>query len=152
MKKEHLLFIALVIIASATTQTNATLPDFQNRKDTIPAVNFTDTSLIYSEVDEEPKFSRNPKDWVKFMQKNLNAAVPVNNKAPNGTYTVIIEFLVEKDGTTKDFKALTNMGYGMENECLRTLKRSGKWIPAMHNGQPVRYYRKQPITFIVSGK
>lgn len=116
--------------------------------DTIPATPIdADTSIIFTEVDEEPKFKG---DWGKFLMKNLNAEIPVNKRAPNGQYKIIIQFLVEKDGTTKNHEAVTRHGYGMEEECLRVLKSSGNWEPALRDGQPVRYYRKQPITFVIS--
>jgi protein TonB len=71
------------------------------------------------------------------------------NNAPNGKYNVIISHTVEKDGSLTDIKALTNFGYGMEQECLRFFHSSPKWIPAMLNGVPLVSVRKQPITFII---
>lgn len=44
---------------------------------------------------------------------------------------------------------LTNFGFGMEQEVIRTLKLSGTWNPAIQNGRPVKAYRKQPVTFQV---
>lgn len=85
--------------------------------------------------------------WMNYLTKNLNADVPVKRGAPEGTYTVLIQFVVEKDGTLADLKSLTEMGYGMEEEALRILRRSPKWRPAIHFGKPVKAYRIQPITF-----
>ena len=33
---------------------------------------------------------------------------------------------------------------------LRVITKSGKWSPASQDGKPVRAYRKQPLTFLVS--
>lgn len=124
---------------------------YQKTQDTIPATTFNeDTSAIYTKVDVEPKFKGDGKGWQQFLMKTLNAEIPVKKRAKNGQYTVIIQFLVEKDGTTKNHTALTQHGYGMEEECIRALKLSGNWEPALLNGQAVRYYRKQPITFVIS--
>jgi periplasmic protein TonB len=30
---------------------------------------------------------------------------------------------------------------------VRVIKKSGKWTPAIQNGNPVRSYKKQPIIF-----
>jgi hypothetical protein len=54
-----------------------------------------------------------------------------------------------KDGTISDIKTLTNFGYGMEQEVIRTIKLSGLWSPAIQNQRPVKAYRKQPVTFQV---
>ena len=84
------------------------------------------------------------------MAKNLNPDVPVKKRAPEGTYTVIVQFVVNKEGDVTDIKPLTRFGFGMEEEVIRLLKNSPKWIPAIQFGRNVRAYRKQPVTFIVS--
>jgi protein TonB len=88
-------------------------------------------------------------DWEKFLRKNLNGQVPADNGAPEGRYTVIIQFVVDVDGTVSDVKPLTSHGYGMEQEAVRVLRRAMKWEPAFQNKMHVKAYRKQPITFEV---
>jgi hypothetical protein len=38
----------------------------------------------------------------------------------------------------------------MEEEVIRVIERSGKWTPALQNGKPLKAYRKQPITFLLT--
>lgn len=57
-----------------------------------------------------------------ILQSNLNMRVPVNNGVPNGTYTVVIGFVINTDGSLSDFSRLTNVGYGMEEETIRVIK------------------------------
>lgn len=97
------------------------------------------------EVDAKPTV-----DWKKFLERNLNGDVPVENSAPPGRYSVITEFVVDKEGVVSDIRTLTAHGYGMEAEAVRVIKKSDKWIPAIQNGHPVKAYRKQVITFIVN--
>jgi protein TonB len=104
---------------------------------------------IFQKVEVEASFPGKESAWKTYLQTNLRADVPVRKKAKVGTYTVIIQFLVEKDGSLSEFKALTNHGHGMEKEVIRILKKSPKWEPAYQNGRPVRAYRKQPVTFQV---
>jgi hypothetical protein len=104
---------------------------------------------IFTKTEVEPKFNG---DWPAFLMKNLNAKIPAINKAPNGTYTVIVQFIVNVDGTLSDMKALTEHGHGMEDEVFRVLKVSPNWLPAVQNGKKVRVYHKQPITFVVTEK
>ncbi|MFM6923999.1 MAG: energy transducer TonB, partial [Ferruginibacter sp.] len=82
-------------------------------------------------------------------RKNLNADVPVDHDSPSGKYTTVIKFVVSRDGTLSDIAAETNLGYGMEEEVLRIIKRSGRWIPAEQNHRKVNAYRRQPVTFVV---
>ena len=98
----------------------------------------------------EAKFSGGAKAWNYFIEKNLNAQVPWENGAPPGEYHVIVSFVVEKDGTVGEVKALNDPGYGTAEEAIRVFKKSPKWIPAIQDGLPVRYRQKQAMTFYVS--
>ena len=89
------------------------------------------------------------KEWRKHLERNINGQVPVDNGAPVGTYTTVIQFLVNTDGTTSEFKSLTNQGYGMEEEALRVIQNAQHWEPAVVNGKKVSAYKKQPVTFII---
>ena len=88
-------------------------------------------------------------DWVKFLTRNLNANTPVDNGAPTGRYTIIIQFVVDKEGNLSDIIAVTNYGYGMEQEAIRVLKKAKGWKPGIQNGHEVKSWHKQPITFVV---
>lgn len=103
----------------------------------------------FAAVEVEASYPGSSEAWQKFLQKNLNSNVPNKNNAPIGKYTAVVSFMVDKDGLPASIKPVTNFGYGMEEELLRVIERSGKWSPAMQNGKPVKAYRKQPITFLL---
>lgn len=88
-------------------------------------------------------------DWVKFLRRNLDPETPIRNNAPAGRYTVVVQFVVDKEGNVSDIKTLTSHGYGLEAEAIRVLKKAPKWKPAIQNGYEVKAYRKQMITFDV---
>ena len=79
--------------------------------------------------------------------RNLNAQTPIDNNAPPGNYKVIMQFAVDIAGTVSEIKALSNHGYGLEQEAIRVLKKATKWEPAIQNGRKVKAYRMQSITF-----
>lgn len=101
-------------------------------------------------INREASFSNDKSAWSRYLEKNLRSDVPVRNKAPLGAYTVYISFVVEKDGTLSDITPKTSYGYGMEQEVIRLLKKSSKWVPAYQHGKNVRAYRLQPVTFMVT--
>ena len=110
----------------------------------------TDYDQTFTKVEVEAAFPGGAGAWAKYVQRSLNANVPIDNEAPSGSYQVVVQFIVDKEGNVSDVKSLTNHGYGMEEEAVRVIKRGPKWTPAIQNGRNVRAYRKQPITFIVS--
>ena len=107
------------------------------------------TDNIFSKVEVEADFKGGNDAWIKFLKKNLNGDIPVDNGAPTGRYTVLVKFVVSKDGSVSNIKALTKNGYGTEEEVVRIIEKSGQWTPAIQNGKPVNAYRRQPITFLV---
>jgi hypothetical protein len=110
-----------------------------------------DTSLrIVEKVEIEASFPGGVQAWRKFLEMNLNPMIPVDNGAPSGRYMVIVQFIVNKEGGISDIKPLTKEGYGMEQEVVRIMSKSGSWTPAIMNGKPVNAYRKQPVTFMTS--
>jgi protein TonB len=104
----------------------------------------SDDPFVSVEIDA--KFNGN---WKSFLERNLNGNVPLDNNAAPGRYSVVIQFVVDKEGTVSDIKPLTNHGYGMEAEAVRVLRKADKWEPAIQNGQKVKAYRKQVIVFEV---
>jgi periplasmic protein TonB len=104
---------------------------------------------IFEKVEIEARV--NMQAWRKHLENNLlpyieNAAR--RNMKP-GQYTVNIRFLVEKDGSISDVKALNDPGFGLAQGAVRVVRTGPKWDAGEVNGRKVRSYHTQPITFII---
>lgn len=106
-----------------------------------------DENKIFEKVEVEASFPGGDGAWRKFLERNLRGDVASENGAPAGTYTVVVQFVVDKEGNVSDVKPLTSHGYGMEDEAVRVIKKGPQWKPAIQNGRNVKAYRRQPITF-----
>jgi hypothetical protein len=104
---------------------------------------------VFDKVDIEAKYPGGDKQWRMFLEKNLNGNIPIDNGAPAGIYTVVVQFVVSKDGSISAIKPLTDYGYGTEKEVVRVISKGPKWEPAIQDGRMVMAYRKQPVTFMV---
>jgi len=111
-----------------------------------------DDNQIFTKVEQDAQFPGGDAAWKRYLERNLNASAPIDNGAPEGTYTVIVKFIVSKDGSISDVAAETNFGYGMEEEAVRAIKNGPNWKPGLQNGRNVNSYRRQPITFVVEGQ
>lgn len=109
-----------------------------------------DENKVFEKVEVEAGFPGGENQWRKYLERNLDANSPVENGAPEGSYTVVIQFIVDKEGNISDVRPITSHGYGMEDEAVKVIKKGPKWIPAIQNGRNVKAYRKQPITFVVA--
>jgi len=136
MKQPLLIFCFLLGINSSFGQT-------------VVQGNEKDERIVFVKVEIEAQFPGGDKAWGLFLQKNLNAAVPINNGAKQGRYTVITKFIVNKDSTLTDIVCENDPGYGICQEAIRIIKLTEKWEPAIQNGRVVNSYRRQPFTFVV---
>jgi periplasmic protein TonB len=139
-----------VLAKSMPVIKNVCEPGF--KKDTIPSKTNSGELKIFEKVEVEAYFPGDEKGWYTYLRQNLNPLAPVDKGAPEGTYNVIIQFIVDKDGHLSDITPLTAHGYGMEAEVVRILEKSPPWIPATQNGKKLRAIRKQHITFYVEAE
>ena len=111
-----------------------------------------DEGKIFTKVEVEAGFPGGDAAWRNYLQKNLNTEVPADNGAGEGTYTVIVKFVVSKDGSLSDITCESDPGFGVCEEAKRVIKRTKNWTPAIQNGRNVNAYRRQPITFLVQAQ
>lgn len=109
-----------------------------------------DYDKVFTVVQIAAEFPGGLAAWQKYLERNLNRDLPVDNGAPPGKYTVTVSFIVDKTGVISDVKAENNPGYGTADEAVRVIRKGPNWKPAVQNGRNVIYRHKQKITFEVS--
>lgn len=82
----------------------------------------------------------------QFLKRNLN--YPPEAKQAKLEGTIIITFVVEKDGTVSTIEVRNDIGGGCADEAIRLISSFPKFIPGQNEaGVPIRVKFKQPITF-----
>lgn len=109
-----------------------------------------DIDKEFTTVQIEAQFPGGIEGWRRFLERNLNKDIASENGAPAADYSVIISFIVNKDGIISDVRAENDPGYGTKAEAIRVIQKSTRWTPAIQNGRNVIYRQKQKITFRVS--
>jgi protein TonB len=95
-------------------------------------------------VEIESEFPGGGPAWFEFLNKHLKYPKKAWKYEIQGV--VVLQFIVDRDGSISDMKALTGDPL-LQEAALKALSKSPKWKPATINGRPVRSYKKQPITF-----
>ena len=62
----------------------------------------TNYDQTFTKVEVEASYEG---DWGKYLQSNIERSTPVDNGAPAGSYTVVVQFIVDKEGNISDVKA-----------------------------------------------
>lgn len=102
---------------------------------------------IYTIVDETPKPIGGFSAYYDYLDKNLKYPESLRNQSIEGT--VIIQFVIEKDGSFSNFKTLKGINPGLDKEALRVLKASNtiKWTRGKNLGKVVRTIVTVPVKF-----
>jgi antitoxin component YwqK of YwqJK toxin-antitoxin module len=103
-------------------------------------------------VEREAQFPGGMEGWKMYLERNLNANVAANDKAPTGVYTVKLQFIIDKEGKVSNVKAISVPGLcpscGYEAE--KIIRRGPNWTCAIQNGKPVIYQAIQYVSFQVA--
>jgi protein TonB len=91
-------------------------------------------------VDVMPEFPGGIKKFLEYVGNNFE------KPEIDETVTILMSFVIEKDGSMTDIKVLRNPGYGLDKEAIRVLKsQRTKWKAGIKNGQPIRVLYTLPI-------
>ena len=98
-----------------------------------------DWNKVFTKVEIESGYPGGLPAWQRFLNRNLRPSEEAQG-------TVVVQFIVDKEGNVTNVEAVSGPDE-LRSEAVRVIKKSGKWTPAIQNGQPVRSYKKQPIIF-----
>jgi protein TonB len=100
---------------------------------------------IFTSVEVTPEFPGGIEKFYAYLGKAIN--YPAVARENNVSGRVIVTFVVERDGSLTDVKALRGPGSGLEEEAVRAVKKSPKWRPGKQNGREVRVQYTVPVVF-----
>ncbi len=100
---------------------------------------------IYVEVEVAPQFPGGKAEMYKWLSKNLR--YPENAAKNNVQGRVIVQFVVEKDGSVGEVKVVRGKDPELDAEAIRVVKSMPNFIPGTMNGEPVRVWYTMPIMF-----
>ncbi|MBK6373197.1 MAG: energy transducer TonB [Saprospiraceae bacterium] len=107
---------------------------------------YLEENQIYSSVDVQPEFPGGNDALYKYVGANLK--YPAAAKENNITGKVIVQFIIEKDGTISTPTIIRDeVGYGATDEVLRILKGMPSWKAGQQDGKIVRVQYTLPVKF-----
>lgn len=101
-----------------------------------------DDKTIFTAVEIESTYPAGMPAWLRFLSKNFHVPDEAVDNRIDGT--VVVQFVVDKEGNVSDVKAVSGPEL-LQAEAVRVIKKSGKWTAAIQNGRKVNSYKRQPI-------
>jgi TonB family protein len=102
------------------------------------------SNYVYSLVDEMPAFPTGFDGLQDFVRKNRVTSLLVHNTKP---YRVVIEVIIEKDGSITNARIAKSIDPLHDEDALRIVGIMPKWIPAKQNGKTVRCKVYIPVSY-----
>jgi len=105
---------------------------------------YNEYNKIFTKSEIEAQYPGDKNAWNRYLEKNLRNPVDASGKNIEGV--VEVQFIVDKGGISSDYRA-TGGNSALQAEAIRLITKSGKWAPAVQNGQLVKAYKKKTIAF-----
>lgn len=96
-------------------------------------------------VDEKPSFPGGESTMKSYLNSNVKYPDVAQENGVQGR--VIVESIIEKDGSMSDVKVIRSVDPSLDREALRVVKAMPKWTPAKLKGIPVRTKCTTPVVF-----
>lgn len=107
------------------------------------------TGEVYNVVEEQPEFPGGMGELMKFLQVNIRYPKEAQAKGIQGR--VIVQFVVNSDGSICDEKLIKSVDPQLDAEAIRVIRSMPNWKPGMQKGKPVRVRFTLPVTFRLTG-
>jgi TonB family protein len=96
-------------------------------------------------VEEMPVFPGGAGKMMEYIAKNIVYPTYAIENGIQGR--VFVTFVVERDGSISNVKAMRGIGFGCDEEAIRVIQSMPKWKPARQRGETVRCSYTIPIVF-----
>ena len=142
----------ITIVEGQSVTLNATLTEQSKQTQTVPAPKpqttapVKDSSPTFTATEQMPQFMggdlRSFQIWVS--QRLVYPPIAQENGIQG---TVVVQFIVEKDGSLSNINVLRSPDNSLSKEAVRVVSSSPKWTPGRQNGEAVRVQYRIPIGF-----
>ncbi len=127
---------ALLIVAFACSE--------EQNKESKEAANQSNDE-IFVIVEELPEFEGGMDAFYNYVRNEMTYPLQARQMGIEGR--VDVQFVVEKDGSLSDVKAIMGIGAGCDGEAIRVVKNAGSFKPGSQRGKAVRVRMVMPIIF-----
>ena len=100
---------------------------------------------VFQVVEEQPMFPGGMNELMNYLRKDMKYPKEAQEKGIQGR--VIVQFVVNKDGSICDAEVVKPVNPLLDAEALRAVNAMPKWTPGKQKGEPVRVRFTLPLSF-----
>lgn len=106
-------------------------------------------SPVYQVVEEMPEFPGGMAACLKFLGENIKYPAEAMKAGKQGK--VIVQFVIEKDGSVSNPQVVRSVDSELDGEAIRVVSTMPKWKPGYQKGEPVAVKFTIPVAFRLTG-
>ena len=104
---------------------------------------------VFQVVEEQPMFPGGMGEMMKFLQQNVKYPKEAQDQGVQGR--VIVQFVVNKDGSISNDTVVRSVDPMLDAEAIRVVRSMPNWTPGKQRGEAVRVRFTLPVTFRLDG-
>ena len=109
-----------------------------------------DDTKDYSKIEQMPQFPGGVKEMMNFIKKNLRYPVIAQEQGKTGT--VLVQFIVDKNGKIANAKVINEANSALGEEAIRMVRKMPDWTPGKQGGKVVNVACTIPFKFLLDPK
>lgn len=102
-------------------------------------------SKVFISVEQMPVFGTGMNDLLAYLSKEIK--YPAIARQNDITGTVVIQFVIDRNGNVTQVQLVKGIGGGCDQEALRVIKGMPAWTPGKQQGRPVSVRYTLPVKF-----
>ena len=104
----------------------------------------------FNMVEQMPEFPGGVQALMQFLYENIRYPEAAQTAGKEGR--VVVQFVVEADGTVSSAKVVRSISEDLDAEALRVVNAMPRWTPGKHKGKAVRVKYTLPVSFRLTPK
>lgn len=107
-----------------------------------------DEDPVFQVVEQMPEYPGGMAECFRFLGQNIKYPLTAQQARTEGK--VIVQFVVDKDGSIINPQIVRSVSKDLDGEAIRVISIMPKWKPGMQKGKPVPVKYTVPVTFRLS--
>jgi len=120
-------------------------PETKKEKESTATEETVNENTIFQVVEEMPEFPGGMRECMNFIGKNIKYPTQAQENGKEGR--VIVQFVVNRDGSIVEPSVVRGVDPELDAEALRVISIMPKWKPGKQRGKAVRVKYTIPVMF-----
>lgn len=143
-------FILVLTSISAKGQDNNSIPNDSIKTEKTDSVNKNHDVFDDDTGEIGPSFPGGDTALMRYLMSNIQ--YPQEARKSKASGTVLVKFVIDKDGSVVDAEVIRSVHPAIDKEALRVVSSMPKWKPGYQRGKPVRCRFSIPLHFTYQKK